>query len=94
MIFSDGVGNFILVGTTATVTNTTALTATFDLSGVAFDNLTAGIRFRLDMKDNGSTASNASLRIDDLTVNGTVIPEPGTVILSLVGVAGLLRRRP
>jgi hypothetical protein len=35
------------------------------------------------MKDTGSTAST-SLRIDNVTVNGDVIPEPGCAVLAAV----------
>jgi len=90
----SGTAGFITVGTTAEATGTTPVQANFDLSGIAFSNLTAGITFRLDVKDSGSTASNASVRLDDLTVNGEVIPEPSSAAL-LLGAAGafLLRRR-
>jgi hypothetical protein len=91
---SDGAG-FITIGTTELATNTTAVSANFDLSGAAFSNLTSGITFRIDVRDTGSNANNVSVRIDDVTVTGAVIPEPGTFGLGCLAAASVLfaRRR-
>ena len=83
------------VGTTAFATGTSTVNASFDLSGAAFNNLTGGITFRIDVRDSGSTASNASVRIDDIAVAGEVVPEPGSASLLAATALGclLIRRR-
>lgn len=65
--------------------------ATLDLSGAAFQNLTTATTFRIYGWDNISTSGN--LRVDDVQLNGTVVPEPSTALLGSLGVLILLRRR-
>jgi hypothetical protein len=64
-----------------------------DLSGAQFQNLTAATTFRFYVYS-PSPASN--LNFDDIVLNGSVtnqkIPEPGTVALVLLGVAGVALR--
>lgn len=66
---------------------------TIDLSGVAFDNITTATTFRIYTY---SDAAARSVEYDNIAVNGSVIPEPGTYAL-FVGLTGLsflmLRRR-
>ena len=65
--------------------------ATLDLSGAAFQNLTTATTFRIYGWDNISTSGN--LRVDDVQLNGTVVPEPGAALLGGLGMLALLRRR-
>jgi hypothetical protein len=65
--------------------------ATLDLSGAAFQNITTATTFRIYGWDNISTSGN--LRVDDVQLNGTVAPEPSTALLGSLGVLALLRRR-
>lgn len=88
---ADGAG-FVTVGTTDYTTNTTGLLANFDLSGASFDNLTQGITFRLDVADSGSAATNSSVRLDQLSVDGAVVaavPEP-SAMATLLGGLGIM----
>lgn len=63
---------------------------TIDLSAAAFDALAAPIEFRFyaysSFKDN-------TVELDNLTVNGEVVPEPGSITLIGLGGLALLRRR-
>lgn len=77
-------------------TATTVVTRTADLSAIDFSAFTTGVTFRINITqptDSGNTGT-ASARIDTINVQGSVIPEPGTISL-LVGSAvfGLPRRR-
>jgi hypothetical protein len=65
--------------------------ATLDLSGPAFQNLTTATTFRIYGWDNIATAGQ--IRIDDVTLNGTVVPEPSAAILGGLGLLAILRRR-
>ena len=67
---------------------------TVSLSDPAFQNLTSAttVTFRIYGFDNLDISGNIN-RLDNLVVNGTVIPEPATVLLSAIGALGLLRRK-
>ena len=69
-------------------------TKTISLAGAQFQNITTSTEFRLYIADNTGSADFIH-RIDNVTLNGTVIPEPGTI--GLVSAAGLgilfIRRR-
>jgi len=93
---ANGAGDYVILPTTFTSNGSSIVTATFDLSGAEFANLASGINFRIDFIDSGSIASNASLRMDALTVNGGVVaavPEPGVAALLALGAFGLLAKR-
>lgn len=81
--YADGLG--------PTVTDTPD-TITVDLSSLS--NLAAGndVEFRLYFVDD-SDHNDQIYRVDNLTVNGTVIPEPSAVLLGGLGLLALLRRR-
>jgi hypothetical protein len=65
--------------------------ATLDLSGPAFQNLTTATTFRIYGWDNSTVGGQ--LRIDDVQLNGTVVPEPSAALLGGLGLLALLRRR-
>lgn len=63
-----------------------------DLSGALFQGLSSPITFRLYAY--GATVSTASLRFDNITLNGAVaVPEPNAVQLSVAGLILLLKFR-
>lgn len=55
-----------------------------DLSATAFDNLTSEVEFRFYVY---APETTNSLEFDDITLNGTVIPEPSSLVL--LGLAAL-----
>lgn len=61
-------------------------------------NLTSTIRFRIYGYNNpsGTTSPDRGLQYDDIVVRGAVVPEPGTLAVLGLGLAGLfgMRRRP
>jgi hypothetical protein len=69
-------------------------TTTISLAGAQYQDLTGSTEFRLYISDN-TGATDYIHRIDNVTLNGTVIPEPGTI--SMISAAGLgilfIRRR-
>jgi hypothetical protein len=86
----------ISLTTTSTNTNTPN-SATFDLTGALFQNLTAATTFRIYIFDNSSATANIS-RLDNIQVDGSIalIPEPSSIALLLAGgiiVVALRRRR-
>lgn len=60
----------------------------FDLSSIA--NSTSPVTFRLYLYDNGSYA-DSRIRLDNVVVNGAVVPEPAS--LAGLGLMGLLLQR-
>ncbi len=60
------------------------------LTGSDFQNLTQAVTFRLYATSN---SSSATVQFDDFTLNGSVIPEPSTLGLALLGAFGLLTVR-
>jgi hypothetical protein len=91
---SSVAATYVTVGTAGPATSNGTFTADFDLGGVAFDQLASGIRFQLDVADNGSGTSGHNVRLDNLTVNGEVIavPEPATAAMAVL-CSGLLLGR-
>jgi hypothetical protein len=71
-------------------TDSGALTSTFvtesyDLSAIdALEGLSS-VFFKITV--DGATSANGNNRIDNLTVTGTLVPEPGTAILALLSLA-------
>ncbi len=81
------------VGTPVTETS-----YSFDLSGVSALDDASTIYFRVSQVGTtsvtGGTANTVgTVRIDNVTINGTVVPEPAAALLGAFGLAGLLRRR-
>jgi MYXO-CTERM domain-containing protein len=71
----------------------------FDLSGIsALDNATT-IYFRLTQVGTDSVTTGLAVaptgfdRLDNVTISGTVVPEPAAALLGAIGLAGLFRRR-
>lgn len=66
---------------------------TFDLSGIsAFENVTDPVTFFFYMNTNGVNTT-LPFYIDDLALNGNVVPEPASFSLLAIGGMGLLVRR-
>ena len=89
-----GSGNLVIGNATVTA-NTTSDPSnfhTFSLAGLQFQGVTS-VTFRLTAYDD--TTSNTPVhRIDNLTVNGAVVPEPSAAgLLAMTGLAVLGRRR-
>lgn len=68
---------------------------TFDLTGSPeFANITTATTFRIYLYSSDNTFANQILRVDNVVLNGTLIPEPGSMTLALVSLgAGLCFRR-
>ena len=92
---SDGAGNFVNLALTPSTaqTSATVVNRSVDLSGAAFDNLTAGIVFRINFAKSAASTSTDSARVDLIELNGAVVPEPASGLLLLLGGIPLLRRR-
>lgn len=88
-----GTGNPTITGSGTTRTSTTSgfngTAATFDLTSFSnVSTITFQIRFADNLNENGKLT-----RIDDFTLNGTVVPEPSAALLGGLGLLALLRRR-
>ncbi|MEP4077249.1 PEP-CTERM sorting domain-containing protein [Haloferula sp.] len=70
------------------------LTSANSVAGSSFTGLTNGetIEFRITFGDNVS-ADNRIHRVDNIVLNGDVVPEPSTALLGGLGLLALLRRR-
>lgn len=62
-----------------------------DLAGLQFQNVTEPITFKIYAF--GVNNGSGSLFFDNFIVNGTLIPEPSSLMLGLLGLAPLLRRK-
>jgi len=85
-------------GISTEISNNTAVNAvaifmrmTVDLSAYTGMNDTALVALRFDDWDNGS--GNDDMRIDNLLITGTAIPEPSALLLGAAVAFGLFRRR-
>lgn len=67
--------------------------ATFNL-GASFQNLTSAntVTFRIYGFDNASSSDQIN-RLNDVKINGDLVPEPSTTLLIGISALGLLRRR-
>lgn len=68
----------------------TATGATINLTGTAYQNVTAPIEFRL--YGWGASAAGGTFSVNDFTFNG-IVPEPACALLGALGFLGILRRR-
>lgn len=89
--------NTAVVGQTTSTNPSFPTTVSLDLSALAYQDLTSAVTFRLYLTGSLASGNAASVgaRIDDLMLNGALIPEPGTGVLLLAGGVGplTLRRR-
>ena len=68
---------------------------TIDVSGAEFQNIT-DVTFRLygfAINDPNPANNNNIFRLDNIQIEATVVPEPSSALLGLLGVFGLLLRR-
>ncbi len=81
---------------TSNIAADTTLSVDIDLSAFNFGNLTTA-QVRFEGWDNGSrvTTGGGQMRIDDVLLQGSVVPEPGTAAMVVLGSLGLysFRRR-
>lgn len=68
---------------------------TFTFTDPAFANVTVPVTFRLYLYSSANDVSNQIVRLDDVRLNGTLIPEPTSALLAAIGLgsAALRRRR-
>lgn len=89
----DSFGANIGASFTENYQDTSAGTATarsVDLS--ALNDITTATEFRIYIYD-GSSNLNRTVRLDNVVLNATVIPEPSAALLGSLGLLALLRRR-
>lgn len=100
-VLTDAAGSFdagdmletkTFLGSSAPTSAGSQLLQTNNISSLGVLANGASMQFRLYFMDDGDTAS-AIFRVDDLTVNGTLIPEPSAVLLGSLGMMLLFRRR-
>ena len=78
------------ISTVDSVTNAAAGTdVALDLSDVAFQGITDPVTFRLYLYESGGSAAQEFHRLDDVVLNGTVVPEPSTLALAALGLLGI-----
>lgn len=86
------------VGGATLTRDSTGAGAQFSYSLASYTNITSQTRFRFvpyDTTITGSWSDGSWIRLDDITVNGTVspIPEASGIALTAVGLLGLATRR-
>jgi hypothetical protein len=88
LISTNGGMTFTQIGATQLIPNGPGSTLTFTIpSGTTFGQPTVVVRLAFTGgQSNGTDLQN---QIDNIQVNGTVVPEPGTVAAGLFGVLGL-----
>ena len=90
-----GTGNPVIAGTGTTDTQNSSgfsfAQATFDLSAAGFQGLTS-ITFQFRFSDTADVTGDLN-RMDNVTINGSVVPEPSSALIGGLGVLVLLRRR-
>lgn len=69
------------------------MTEAYDLSAIDAIEGQSSVTFAITLDGGSLTSSNGNNRFDNITVMGTVIPEPATGLLALVGAAFVARRR-
>jgi hypothetical protein len=85
----NGFSSNLAAAVTATVASAGAFSnASIDLSGASFQNVATPIEFRIYVYD-GTTDADRGALLDNIVLNGTAVPEPGTWLLLCLG-AGLL----
>ena len=89
----DSVNTFTVGGPTTATDNTAFQSVSYTMPDVvALESLAGAVTFRFYSFHNGT---NLSVRLDDVIVNGSVIPEPSAplMLISSLGTCALLRRR-
>jgi hypothetical protein len=81
---TDGV-NYTDFGSDTGVLGSSFLVQSYDLSAIAAVENSPTVYFSITL--DGATSSTGNNRFDNITVTGTLIPEPGSVILTLLGLA-------
>ena len=81
----------------ANIPQQAAFTSTFNLGSVADNAATVTIRIRAlvdPVNSSGAYQAGGTARVDNLMVNGTLVPAPGALaLLAVAGIAGGARRR-
>jgi hypothetical protein len=73
--------------------DTTTTDRSIDLSAPAFQDIDTATTFRFYIFDSGVDTASNGLRLDNVVLNGVVVPEPSSAILLGFGSLMLLRRR-
>lgn len=88
--FSTNLNVYSMSGLSTTLSTQTAV----NLNPATFSNLTEAVTFRLYFADNSSaTTTGVVFRVDNVILNGDVIPEPTSSALAALGVVALASRR-
>lgn len=77
------------------VTPSSLYSFTSDLSAITALNNAPSVYVRLTMADTtsangGTVAAGGTDRVDNLIVSGTPVPEPGSIVMATLGIAGLV----